>query len=122
MTQPAAERTESRRSRRWLGGIGAVALVTVILALVAVHQYGTIAVWSPTKIPYCHRNYLRNGGQAVSAADIAPSRTVGRAPALLGRPILTTTTPAATPGTCPVEIYLQTRTDHYTTYTLSGGP
>jgi hypothetical protein len=96
--------------------------VTVILAVVTVHQYGTIAVWSPAKIPYCHRSYLRSSTLPVSAKDITPSRTVGRAPALLGRAIVATTTPAGTPGTCPVEIYLQTRTGHYATYTLSGGP
>lgn len=36
-----------RRHGRWLGAVGAVGLLAVVPAVMMVHQYGTMAVWSP---------------------------------------------------------------------------
>ena len=103
--------------------------------------YGTFAWWQiPPRISWCGRHYLPAGGRLLTRAEIAaqpvglpgegpyPVVTVAHVPPLNGRPVLAARTPESSrrrvepPLPCAMGVFLQTGTDQYLAYTISGGP
>jgi hypothetical protein len=123
-------------------GVVAAAITVLVCAsgAVASHTaYGTLAWWGePERISWCGRDYLPAEGTLLTRAVVEQQRasvpgdapypvtTVTRIPPLVGRPVLASVTPAATRDRlhvpCAMVVYLETDTDAYRPYVLSGGP
>jgi hypothetical protein len=122
--------------------LGACIVMTLVVAGGAIaysEAYGTLAVWGdPERISWCGRTYLPGGGAGLSRSDVEQERaslpgyepypvvTVTRVPPLVGRPLLASVTPQAARDRlgvpCAMVVYLQTGSDSYRSYVISGGP
>jgi hypothetical protein len=120
---------------------GALALLGIAAAVTTLayrHSYGTL--WQePQRISYCGRTYLA-GTSDLSVADVRRSEThtalpgdkpyplvaIGKAPPIVGQPMLAALTPESRRRQlgvpCTMAIYLRTGEDAYTLYGISGGP
>lgn len=101
--------------------------------------YGTFAWWrQPARISWCGRDYLPSRRPALTRSAVEQQRasligdapypvvTVTRLPPVVGRPVLASVTPEAVRHRlhlpCATIVYLETDTDAYRPYVLSGGP
>jgi hypothetical protein len=131
----------SRTVFRRVAAVLIVALVSAAVcgALAYRAAYGTFAWWDdPARISWCGRVYLRSDGLLLTRADVEnrraalpgdqpyPVTTVAAIPPVIGRPLLAAVTPEARREgmrlPCAMVVYLETGTDSYQPYALSGGP
>jgi hypothetical protein len=129
---------------------GRVGLVAFVVALVlglgllggaAAYgtAYGSLAWWKdPARISWCGRVYLPSANQVLTLAMVEQLRgslggdppfplvQVERIPPLVGHPVLASVVPQATRDRlnvpCAMIVYLETGSDSYRPYVLSGGP
>ena len=126
--------------RRVLAGLAVVVTAAAVLGAIAYRvEYGTFAFWvDPPRISWCGRDYLRSPNATLTRDAVEQQRAalvgdepyplvqVATVPPVVGNPVLASVTPQATRDRsgipCAMVLYLQTGTDSYRPYVLSGGP
>jgi hypothetical protein len=122
----------------------AISVVVLILIVTGVElayrkAYGTFAWWEdPARISWCGRQYFPTSAALLTRAAAEQQRgalpgdapypvvEVARVPPLVGRTVLASVTPEERRERlgvpCAMAIFVQTDSDAYRTYVISGGP